>query len=176
MVRLKLYFFHYIISCHKPSTDIMTCRHRTKKNGGDNAEHPTTSGGNMQTSYLEVSTDWSSPLRESTLQLWILMPSLYGLHLTRCGDDFWGPFPCSFRNPNELWASPVKTCMVLPHSRVCPPGCLWITDLIKLVLSPCLFSPRISLSCSHPPLSVTVQSPGASVWDLPSSSVRRGEG
>jgi len=113
---------------------------------------------------------------ESTLQLWILMPSLYGLHLTRCGDDFWGPFPCSFRNPNELWASPVKTCMVLPHSRVCPPGCLWITDLIKLVLSPCLFSPRISLSCSHPPLSVTVQSPGASVWDLPSSSVRRGEG
>lgn len=73
--------------------------------------------------------------------------------------------PRNLGNPSELWLSPVKTCVVLSHSRVCPRGCLWIIDLIKWVLSPSL-----------PPLPVTLQLPEAFVWDLPCSSVEEKRG
>lgn len=73
--------------------------------------------------------------------------------------------PRNLGNPSELWLSPVKTCVVLPHSRVCPRGCLWIIDLIKWFLSPSL-----------PPLPVTLQLPEAFVWDLPCSSVEEKRG
>lgn len=75
--------------------------------------------------------------------------------------------PRNLGNPNELWLSPVKTCVVLPHSRLCPRGCLWIIDLIKWVLS---------LSPSLPPFPVTLQFPEAFVWDLPCSSVEEKRG
>lgn len=108
--------------------------------------------------------------------------SPYGHHLTTCRVSLgFSPKVCLVALVTLMNYGPAQLkCVVLPHSRVCPPGSLWITDLIRLVPSISLSSLLItSLSrfapcvCSPPPFPVTLQPSRMSVEDLLGSSVEQ---
>lgn len=118
----------------------------------------------------------------NTLQLWILISSLYGLHLTRFRGDFWGPSPqvrlvalvtlMNYR-PAQLkhvWYYPIPGCVLQAAYES-----LISSNWFSLCLSPSLCSPptppfplQTLLSQSSPP--------GAALWDLSGPSVRRRKG